>query len=229
MAFNISTSRQVGPDLEILAHITGNEDVAESIVLDASTFPLNADGERELLAGTPLVKNENNQYQAYSTVNTQRAQTVSIVASGGTFTLTHSAQTTGNIAYNASADAVAAALIALSTISANGVDVQRTGSGTAADPYVYHIAFLVDAEAAAITATGTNLTGSGAAATVSSAGSTGILGILNHTERVPDNLAHSDVVSAMWNFGQWFRTDRIVGWASNQAAIKAALPNCKFS
>lgn len=222
MAFGIRTSKTKTPNLEILAHITGNEDVAESIVLDASTFPLNAAGERVLLAGTPLVKNENNQYQAYGSVNAQRAQRISVVDTGVTYTLTHSAQTTGALQQDASADEIKTALEGLSTISADGLDVQRTGSGTAGDPYVYGITFLNNTEAAAITATGTGVT-------ASSAGSTGILGILNFTEYVPDQEAHSDVVSAMWNFGQWFRADRIVGWATDQAAIKAALPNCKFS
>jgi len=227
MAFNIRTSRQVSPDLEILAHITGNEDVAESVVLDASTFPLNAAGEREIKAGTPLVKNENNQYQPYA-ASIQSAQRVNIIATGGTFTLTHSAQTTGAIVYNASADAVATALEALSTIS--DVDVQRTGDGTVANPYVYHVTFNVPAEAAAITGT-SSLTGAGAALTVPTTTALTILGILNHTERVPDQQAHSDQVSAMWNFGLWFRADRIIGWADGptQTAIKAALPNCKFS
>jgi hypothetical protein len=56
-----------------------------------------------------------------------------------------------------------------------------------------------------------------------------ILGILARTERVVDTASHSDIPSAMWNHGQWFRSDRIVGWATNQAAIRAALPTCKFS
>jgi hypothetical protein len=56
-----------------------------------------------------------------------------------------------------------------------------------------------------------------------------ILGILARTERVPDTASHSDIPSAMWNHGQWFRPDRIVGWALDQAAIRQALPTCKFS
>lgn len=133
MAWNIQTTRSVTPDLEILAHITGNEDVAESIVLDASAFPLNAAGERELLAGQPL-KKSGNQYVPWVGAG-----------NGGT-------DTRDNLA-----------------------------------------------------------------------------GILNHSERVPDTDSHSDVVSAMWNFGQWFLADRIVGWAGDSVEIKAGLPNCKFS
>lgn len=58
-----------------------------------------------------------------------------------------------------------------------------------------------------------------------------LLGILNRDEVFPDATAQSDLPSAMWNFGQWFRSDRIVGWAVAGAAakIRTALPNCKFS
>jgi|SRR3954451_2032649 hypothetical protein len=55
-----------------------------------------------------------------------------------------------------------------------------------------------------------------------------IRGILAHTVKFPDNTAKSDTPAAMWNHGQWFRSDRIVGWATHQAALKAALPTCKF-
>jgi hypothetical protein len=33
----------------------------------------------------------------------------------------------------------------------------------------------------------------------------------------------------MWHHGQWFRADRIIGWAAESTAIKAALPTCKFT
>jgi hypothetical protein len=56
-----------------------------------------------------------------------------------------------------------------------------------------------------------------------------LLGILARTEVFPDQTAQSDLPSAMWNHGQWFRPDRIVGWATDQALIRQALPTCKFS
>lgn len=56
-----------------------------------------------------------------------------------------------------------------------------------------------------------------------------IMGILNRTEVFPDNTSKSDIASAMWNHTQWFRADRIIGWATYAAAIRAALPTCKFS
>lgn len=56
-----------------------------------------------------------------------------------------------------------------------------------------------------------------------------VRGILAHTVRFPDGTAKSDAPAAMWHHGQWFRTDRIVGWATDQAAIRTALPTCKFT
>jgi len=55
-----------------------------------------------------------------------------------------------------------------------------------------------------------------------------IRGILSATIRFADNTAKSDAQATMWNHGQWFRSDRIVGWGTDQAAIRAALPTCKF-
>jgi|SRR3954447_296111 hypothetical protein len=56
-----------------------------------------------------------------------------------------------------------------------------------------------------------------------------ILGILNRTEVFADTTSKSDTPTAMWHHGQWFRADRIIGWATQSTAIKAALPTCKFS
>jgi hypothetical protein len=57
------------------------------------------------------------------------------------------------------------------------------------------------------------------------------MGILARTEYFPDATAKSDLPSAMWNHGQWFRADRIVGWATagTPAALRTALPTCKFT
>jgi hypothetical protein len=55
------------------------------------------------------------------------------------------------------------------------------------------------------------------------------LGILARSEVFPDGTAQSDLPSAMWHHGQWFRTDRIVGWATGGTKIRQALPTCKFT
>lgn len=56
-----------------------------------------------------------------------------------------------------------------------------------------------------------------------------VRGILTSTIRFPDGTSKSDTPAAMWHHGQWFRSDRIVDWATLQADVKAALPTCKFT
>jgi len=55
------------------------------------------------------------------------------------------------------------------------------------------------------------------------------LGILVRSEVFPDNTAQSDIASAMWHHGQWFRANRIVTDAPGLVKVMAALPTCKFS
>jgi hypothetical protein len=223
MAWNIETSRQVDADLEILVHQV-NVDVAASIVIDASTVePDPVTGERKLVAGTPMTKNANNQYQEWDSATAdQNTQLLVIDAAGGDYTLTHSGNTTAALDFDATAADVETAL----EDTADLTDVEVSGTGDADDPFVITI---VDGEVSAITADDTNLTGGASTATVSTAGTPVIAGILARTERFPDGTRKSDLPSAIWNHGQWFRADRIKGWATNSAAIRAALPTCKFS
>ena len=67
MAWNIRTSQQVTPDLEILVHQV-NVDVAASVVLDATAVaPDGTTGERVLKAGTLLSKNAtSSQYERFT-------------------------------------------------------------------------------------------------------------------------------------------------------------------
>lgn len=87
---------------------------------------------------------------------TDEVQTVTLAdATGGTFTLTFSGQTTSAIAYDATASAVNSALVALSNIGAGDVAVGRNGS-------VYTISFigaLADTNVAQLTADDSSLTG----------------------------------------------------------------------
>jgi hypothetical protein len=84
-------------------------------------------------------------------------QTVTLAnATGGTFTLTYSGQTTGAIAYNATAAAVATALKALSNIGDTDVQV----AGNAGGPYtVTFIGALAETNVAQLTASGASLNG----------------------------------------------------------------------
>lgn len=127
MAFNIRTSKQITPDLEVLVNAV-NVDVAASIIVDASTVAPDGNGDRKLVAGTIMSKNVSNQYERF------------------------------------------------------------TGAGGQV-----------------------------------------VRGILAHTVLCADGTAKSDAQAAMWHHGQWFRSDRIVDWATHQAAVKTALPTCKFS
>ena len=89
---------------------------------------------------------------------TDEVQTVTVTATGGTFTLTFSSQTTAAIAYDASAAAVKSALEALSNIGVGDVVVAKVGS-------VFTVSFagaLADTNVAQMTADGASLTGAGA-------------------------------------------------------------------
>lgn len=65
MAWNIRTSRQVSPDLEIFK-FTPNDQGFASIVLDAAAVAADGSGRRVLKAGTLLSKNANNQYERFT-------------------------------------------------------------------------------------------------------------------------------------------------------------------
>lgn len=90
-------------------------------------------------------------------------QTVTLAgATGGTFTLTYSGQTTAAIAFDASAAAVKSALEALSNIGVGDVNVGKVGS-------VYTVSFagaLADTNVAQMTADDSSLTGTTPTVTV---------------------------------------------------------------
>lgn len=86
---------------------------------------------------------------------TNELQTVTISATGGTFTLTYSGQTTSAINYDASAEDVQTALVALNNIEPGEVQVAKIGS-------VYSITFLGNlggTNVSALTGDGASLTG----------------------------------------------------------------------
>ncbi len=72
MAWNITTSSQVGADLEIFKFPPNAQGFA-SIVLDATAVASASDGSRKLLAGTLLIKDvTSQQYQKYEGSGTIR-------------------------------------------------------------------------------------------------------------------------------------------------------------
>lgn len=77
-----------------------------------------------------------------------KVQTITISATGGTFTVTYKGQTTSALAYNASGATVQAALVALSTIGTGGAAVSLSGSTytiTLADSLGVHDLFTTNA------------------------------------------------------------------------------------
>lgn len=138
----------------------------QTVTLDLTKFSLNThytgpsayQPENKLKSGLPLGRlTASGLYAPYS-APTNEVQTATITGgpTGGTFTLTWSGQTTAAIAYNATAAAVQAALEALSNIAPGDVTV----TGAAGGPYTvtWGGVHLGD-DVAAMTASGTNLTG----------------------------------------------------------------------
>ena len=91
------------------------------------------------------------------TVNEQQTITMHDTPSGGTFTLTYSGQTTGNIAYNATAATIDTALEALSNIAAG--DVTCTGGPLPAAVTVEFTGSLAGGNRSEMTSDVTNITG----------------------------------------------------------------------
>lgn len=126
MAWNLRTSRTVSADVDIFKFPTNDQGFA-SIVLDSAAVAPDSNGVRKLVAGTPLSKNVNNQYERY------------------------------------------------------------TGAAGQA-----------------------------------------VRGILAHSVEFVDDTAKSDQPAAMAFHGEVFRADRIVDFATLGAALRAALPTCRF-
>jgi hypothetical protein len=102
-----------------------------------------------------------------TTVGVSEVQEIDVDATGGVWTITWNAQTTGNIAYNATAGAVQTALEALSNIAPGDVvvtgGVGKSGGGT---PYILTWSTYLG-NVAQPTTTATGLTGGGSTATPS--------------------------------------------------------------
>ena len=108
----------------------------------------------------------------FNPANVNEVQTVTISATGGTFTLTCSGQTTTAIAWNAAATAVQSALEALSNIAVGDVSVAGANGGP------YTVTFggaLGNQNVAALTGSGASLTGGAGTVTIATttAGVTG--------------------------------------------------------
>lgn len=87
------------------------------------------------------IKNEGSGAAMFDGFGVNEVQTITVVATGGTFTVTFEGQTTTSIAFNAAASTVTSRLEALSNVGVGDVTVQRTGAGTSGNPYIWTVTF----------------------------------------------------------------------------------------
>lgn len=101
--------------------------------------------------------------------------TVTVVGTGGTYTLTFAGQTTTALAYNATAATVQAALVALSSVGSGKVTVTGT-------PTAFSIVFAVGTNGV-LTGSAASLTGTGKKVTIDYAANTGWFDVWNPTDQ----------------------------------------------
>lgn len=140
---------------DVAAAIVSAWNLSDIAEFDEITAADNGDGSFTLTAdtaGIPFVVTT----KIGTGTNEKQVVTLGNSPSGGTFTLTYDGQTTGNIAYDASASTVDTALEALSNIGAGDVTV----TGSAGGPWtVEFTGSLAATDVALMTGDATNLTG----------------------------------------------------------------------
>lgn len=117
-------------------------------------------------------------------------QQIAVNATGGTYTVTYSGQTTSAIAYNASAATLLAALEALSNIPAGALKVTQTVSASPA--FTYTIEFggsLGETNVAAVTTNVGSLTGGTSSATVTTPTAGSSISAIGLTPILPTELS----------------------------------------
>jgi len=126
------------------------------ITLGSSLVSADGDGNKIVKAGQILGKvTATGKYGPYGG-NTNEVQSVTVDATGGTFTLSFDGETTGAIAENAAAATVQTALLALSNLNTGDVAV----TGSAGGPYTVTFGgAYAGANVAALTAAAGSLTG----------------------------------------------------------------------
>jgi hypothetical protein len=103
--------------------------------------------------------------------NQNEIQTITVFATGGTFTLTEGAQTTSAIAFNASAATLKTRIEA--DLSATITTTTTSGAGTVASPYSVTVTAPANTNIAELTANAASLTGGGGTIAELTAGSAG--------------------------------------------------------
>lgn len=175
-------------------------------------------------------------YQALGT-NQNDVQTVTVTGTptGGSFTLTYGGQVTGNIAYNASAATVQAALVALSNIG-NSTNVAVTGGALPGSAVVVTFQGLLGNEPQTpMTANGAGLTGGTTPAvtvTHTTPGTTAekIIGVFDGPDRdfFGNGSVAFDEVIPIYHHAVSFDISKLQNWVEYGAAAETALSNCTF-
>lgn len=169
--------------------------------------------------------------------NANDVQTVTITGTptGGTFTLTYGGQTTGNIAFNASAATVAAALIALTNIG-SAANVAVTGGALPGTPVVVTFQGLLGNQPQTLmTANGAGLTGGATPAvavthTTTGASAEQIIGVFDGPDRDffgNGSIAYDEAVP-IYHHGVSFDISKLQNWPQFGAAAQTALSSCTF-
>lgn len=169
--------------------------------------------------------------------NANDVQTVTITGTptGGTFTLTFNGQVTANIAFNATAATVAAALAALSSIGSSA-NVNVTGGPGPGTPWVVTLqGSLGNQLQSAMTANGAGLTGGAspaAAVTHTTPGTTAeqIIGVFDGPDRDffgNASIAYDEPVPIYFHSVS-FDISKIQNWLAYGTAAQAALTSCSF-
>lgn len=149
-----------------------------------------------------------------STAEVDEVQSITVDATGGTFTVTSPGGTSAAIAYNASAAAVKAAVGALSDIGTANLTV--TGSGTAGSPYLltYGVA-LKNLDITQLTADSGSLTGPSISIGTDVAGD-------GSTDEV-QHLYLSGTAGGTFTITYAGQTTAAIAYNANAAAVQAAL------
>lgn len=237
------------PRPEILSYPLSTS-VIDSVVLNSSGVAPDASGpymnRRYLIAGTVLSKRPDATYEKYTgatDVAGGQVQTVTLVGppTGGTFALGLNGGTTGQLVYNITAANLATAIGGLpatvggAAIGAANVTVTLANDANGQPVYTVTFAAAVGRELPIMSSDGTLLVGPGNQDVIvaetqqyNPAGAQAVAGILFDTVEFADGSSRSDEPVAMLRRNCSFQSAKIVGFATNSAAITAALPSCEF-
>lgn len=142
--------------------------------------------------------------------------TITVFATGGTFTLTDGTDTTAAIAWNAAAATIKSEIESFTAITT----VTVTGTGTVADPYVVTYTSPSGTDVANVTGDGTSLTGGGGRVTEKTAHDAGTNEV---QELTVDPLATGGTYTLTIDLGSGDETTGAIAYNANAATIETAL------